>query len=94
MHQATCGHCGVAISDRSSVVQQGNKSYCCNNCALLAAGRTPAGAEPLCAHCQRPLLDRSTEVAREGQTYCCSNCANAMAPLAGERLGGAGNYAE
>ena len=91
MSDATCAHCGTAIVDRSTVAEREGQTYCCPNCAGLAAsdGRVGPGANATrCAHCQRPIVDRSTLVQREAQSFCCNNCATAMAAMAGRNIGG------
>jgi len=33
MSDVFCAHCATLITDRSSVVERGAKTFCCNNCA-------------------------------------------------------------
>jgi hypothetical protein len=34
MSHAECAHCGVLITDHSTMVERDGKSFCCNNCAV------------------------------------------------------------
>jgi hypothetical protein len=80
MPHASCAHCGTAITDHSTQVESGGKTYCCKNCERMAAGtsQVAAGAAK-CAHCRMSIVDTSTQVKRGDQTFCCNNCATAMA---------------
>ena len=80
MSQAVCAHCGVAITDRSSVVEAGGKTYCCGNCAQMEDDSSfRAAASGVCAHCGATISDPSGGVERDDMKFCCNNCAAAMA---------------
>jgi hypothetical protein len=84
---ATCAHCAVQISDPTTQVVHGDKTFCCANCAAgMEQGgsgsdpRTMSHAEALhCSHCGVAIVDESTMVSRGDQAFCCSNCAAGMA---------------
>ncbi len=86
MPHATCAHCKVQITDRSTMMERDGQQFCCNNCAQMASGQSPVSGGQMaqmggtiCAHCQMPITDTSTQVTRDDQTFCCNNCANAVA---------------
>ena len=71
-----CAHCGTAIMDRSIAVADGDKQYCCSNCAVLArGGAAPSESVETCAHCQNPIVDESHMVMQQEEVFCCGNCA-------------------
>ncbi len=37
MKEVFCGHCDTLITDRSTVVERGERTFCCNNCATAYA---------------------------------------------------------
>ena len=79
MPQAICDHCKTAITHPSTTVVQGEKEYCCNNCAQMASGNVQANSRgATCGHCRMPIVDTSTSVQRDGQAFCCDNCAGAL----------------
>jgi hypothetical protein len=82
MPTTTCAHCDVTISDDSTMVTRGGKSFCCENCAATqqsqTLNQTSAPALGTCAHCHVPIVEPSTRAERDGQTFCCINCAAAM----------------
>ena len=78
MPHATCAHCGVTITDHSTMVEQAGKTFCCNNCAATTMTAANQAAMGTCAHCHVPIVDPSTRVERGGETFCCGNCVAAM----------------
>jgi hypothetical protein len=77
--EPVCTHCGTALVDRSTFVEEGGRGYCCPNCAEMARGQTVhASAAGICAHCGSAIVERRTEVERDGMLFCCRNCAAAM----------------
>jgi Prokaryotic metallothionein len=85
MPQATCAHCGTAITHHETMQESGGKTYCCRNCLAMAAGAIGLGGGPRCAHCESAIVDQSTKVDRGGQTFCCENCADAVSAGAPHR---------
>lgn len=80
MSQAVCAHCGVLITDRSSVVEVEGKAYCCSNGAqMMDDSSFRASASGVCAHCGATISDPSGGVERDDMKFCCVNCAAAMA---------------
>ena len=80
MTDVACGHCGTAIRERSTLVEEGGTAYCCANCARAAGD--PAfvpGAEGVCARCGTTIVDEATVAEQDGMLFCCKNCAAAMA---------------
>jgi hypothetical protein len=75
------------ISDPTTQVVHGDKTFCCANCAAgMEQGgsgsdpRTMSHTEALhCGHCGVAIVDESTMVSRGNQAFCCSNCAAEMA---------------
>ncbi len=80
MADSACGHCATPMRDRSTLVQERGKAFCCPNCARAAddSAFTP-GAEGICAHCGTIVVEQATVVERDGMIFCCNNCAQAMA---------------
>jgi predicted hydrocarbon binding protein len=77
--EPVCAHCGTALVDRSTLVEEEGRGYCCPNCAAMARGQTVhASAAGICAHCASAIVERRTEVERDGMLFCCRNCATAM----------------
>ncbi len=37
MTDPECSHCGVLITDHSTMVVRGDQTFCCNNCATAMA---------------------------------------------------------
>jgi hypothetical protein len=86
MPHATCAHCNVTITDHSTIVDQGGKTFCCTNCMADETGQMRGQqATATCAHCQTPIVDPSTQADQGGKTFCCTNCAAAMAAGAPHR---------
>jgi hypothetical protein len=86
MPHTTSDHCNVAITDHTTMVEQGGKTYCCTNCAAVHAGPSSTqAAMGTCAHCQVPIVDPSTRVEQQGMMFCCMNCAAAMPASTGRR---------
>jgi len=86
MPHETCAHCGVTITDRSTMAERAGMTFCCNNCAVTGMGQTSQTTQAAlgtCAHCHVPIVDPSTRTERDGQTFCCTNCAAAMPAGAG-----------
>jgi hypothetical protein len=84
--QATqCARCQMPISDPTTEVSRGGKTFCCGNCAAAASGGAsdpgPRAAE-CCAECGVPIVDESTMQTRVGERFCCANCLNAMETFA------------
>ena len=79
MSDATCGHCGTAIRERSTLVEQAGQAYCCPNCARAVGDPafTPGGGG-VCAHCATIIVDETTVAEQDGMLFCCKNCAAAM----------------
>jgi hypothetical protein len=46
MADTFCAHCETLITDRSCVVERGEATFCCNNCATAFAREqeTPGGS--------------------------------------------------
>jgi hypothetical protein len=84
MPHASCAHCGVTITDHSTMVEDAGKAFCCNNCAAIATGQTASVALGTCAHCHAPIIDPSTKVERDDDVFCCNNCMAAMTAGAGQ----------
>lgn len=83
----TCAHCGVAITDPTSQVVHGDRTFCCANCAALVE-QTTGGSDPhgpvhenaiRCAHCSAPIIHDLTMEMRGDDAFCCRNCATAGA---------------
>ncbi len=79
LNQEVCAMCGVRLTDRTSVVENEGKLYCCSNCFLHdthpAAQNAPG--RPNCDYCGLTILENQTTVQRGINIYCCNNCANA-----------------
>ena len=63
-----CVHCNVAITDSTTRVVHGQRTYCCANCAA-AVEQVTGGSDPRvpeyagklrCAHCGVAIVDEST----------------------------------
>jgi len=77
MPEAICQHCGNAIVHRETEVIEGEKTFCCRNCAA-AAGTNASMGRSVCAQCRAPIVWHETIAMRADQTFCCENCADAM----------------
>lgn len=76
-----CAHCATPITHEATKVREGDKTYCCRNCAEMDTGVTTTQGGHTCAHCESVIADTSSMVERAGQTFCCENCADAMAAM-------------
>ena len=83
MLDASCSHCGTPITDRTTQVEVGGKTFCCRNCVAISAGTSFLPDAPTCAHCRLSIVDTSTLARRGELTFCCTNCATAMTAGAG-----------
>jgi hypothetical protein len=74
----------MPISDPTSNVSQGDKTFCCGNCATAAGGEAAAdnNAADNCVQCGVSIVDSSTMQTRAGERFCCANCLNAMETFA------------
>lgn len=79
----SCAHCATPITHEATKVRDGDRAYCCRNCAAMATGTTTTQGGHTCAHCESIIVDTSSMTERAGQTFCCVNCANAMAATPG-----------
>ena len=75
-----CACCQMPISDRTTQVIRGGKTFCCPNCAaaMERGGAEPPKNAPTCVECGVAIVDRSTMRTRAGESFCCPNCLNAM----------------
>jgi hypothetical protein len=81
-----CAHCRTTITDPTTQVVHGDKTYCCANCAAAmeqsgsgSDRQTRSHAEDLrCAHCGVAIVEESTMQSRADQAYCCANCLDAI----------------
>ena len=83
-HATQCARCQMPISDPTTEVSRGGKTFCCGNCAAAVDSEVaadPSGAN-CCAECGVPIVDESTMQTRAGERFCCANCLNAMETFA------------
>jgi hypothetical protein len=87
----SCAHCQVEITDETTQVVHGARTYCCPNCAA-AMEESGSGSDPAtlshpdalrCSHCGCAIIDESTMQTRGDEVYCCSSCAMTAAARAG-----------
>ncbi len=71
--------CGVRLTDRTTVIENEGKIYCCGNCFIHDTHPAAQSApdRESCAYCGLTLIDTQTRVQRGVNVYCCNNCANA-----------------
>lgn len=86
LNREVCAQCGVRLTYRESVVEDGGTLYCCPNCFAHAhqPALAPLPKQEFCACCGNSLLETQTRVQRGVNVYCCNNCADARER---ERLG-------